>query len=91
MLQEAGDEISSDYLKKLTTRTPKVCKAVIAENGGIFDESKVWRTQLLFKLQIIMYNLVNVLTIFHVHFATHFMYVFMENEDISKWPQTFEQ
>jgi hypothetical protein len=41
VLQEAWGEISSDYLNKLTTRMPKVCKAVIATNGGFFDESKV--------------------------------------------------
>ena len=41
VLQEAWGEISSDYLNKLTTRMPKVCKAVIAANGGFFDESKV--------------------------------------------------
>ena len=46
---------------------PKVCKAVIAANGGFFAESKVWRTQLLFKLKIIIYNLVNALTIFPCH------------------------
>ena len=39
--------------------------------------------QLLFQLKIIIYNLVNVLTIFPIHFATHFMYVFMEKKDIS--------
>ena len=32
VLQEAWGEISSDYFNKLTTRMPKVCKAVIAEN-----------------------------------------------------------
>ena len=41
VLQEAWGEISSDYLKKLKTRMPKVCKAVIAANGGFFDKSKV--------------------------------------------------
>ncbi|CDQ85386.1 unnamed protein product [Oncorhynchus mykiss] len=41
VLQEAWGEISSDYLNKLTTRMPKVCMAVIAANGGFFDESKV--------------------------------------------------
>jgi hypothetical protein len=40
--------------------------------------------QLLFQLKIIIYNLVNVLTIFPIHFVTHFMYVFMGNKDISK-------
>ena len=49
VLQEARGEISSDYLNKLTTRMPKDCKAVIAANGGFFDESKVCRTQLLFQ------------------------------------------
>ena len=67
---------------------PKVCKAVIAANGGFFDESKVWRTQLLFQLKIIIYNLVNVFTTIPINFATNFMYVFIENKDISKWPQT---
>ena len=41
VFQEAQAEISSDYLNKLTTRMPKVSKAVIAANGGFFDESKV--------------------------------------------------
>lgn len=41
VIQEAWGEISSDYLNKLTARMPKVCKAVIAANGGFFDESKV--------------------------------------------------
>jgi hypothetical protein len=40
VLQEAWGEISSDYLNKLMTRMSKVCKAVIAANGGFFDESK---------------------------------------------------
>jgi hypothetical protein len=40
-LQEAWGEISLDYLNKLTTRMPKVCKTVIAANGGFFDKSKV--------------------------------------------------
>ena len=75
----------------LPTRMPKVCQAVIAANGGFFDDRKVWRTQLLFQLKIIIYNRVDVLTIFPNHLANHFMYVFMVNKDISKWPQTFEQ
>ena len=75
----------SENLNKLTHRIPKVLKAVIAANGGFFDEIKVWRRrQLLFKLKIIIYNLVNALTIIPIYFATHFMYVFMENKDISK-------
>jgi hypothetical protein len=41
VLQEARREISSDYINKLTTRMPKFYKAVIAANGGFFDESKV--------------------------------------------------
>jgi hypothetical protein len=41
VLQEAWGEILSDYLNKLSTRMSKVCKAVIAANGGFFDESKV--------------------------------------------------
>ena len=41
VLQEAWDEISSDYLNKFTTRMPKVYKAVIAAKGALFDESKV--------------------------------------------------
>ena len=40
--------------------------------------------KLIIQLKIIIYNLLNVLTIFHIHFANHFMYVFMENKDISK-------
>ena len=70
VLQEAWGEISSDYLNKLTARMPKVCKAVIAENGELFDESKVWRTKLLFQIKIIIFNLINVLIIFSIHFAT---------------------
>ena len=70
VLQEAWGEISSDYLNKLTARMPKVCKAVIAE---FFDESKVWRTKWLFQIKIIISNLVNVLTIFYINFATHLM------------------
>ena len=73
VLQEVWGEISSDYLNKLTARMPKVCKAVIAANGELFDESKVWRTKLLFKIKIIISNLVNVLTIFYINFATHLM------------------
>ena len=41
VLQEAWGEIYSDYLHKLTARMPKVCKAVIAANGELFDEGKV--------------------------------------------------
>ena len=41
VLQDAWGEISSDYLNKLTARMAKVCKAVIAANGELFDESKV--------------------------------------------------
>jgi hypothetical protein len=41
VLQEAWCDISLDYVNKLTTRMPKVCKAVIAANGGLFDKSKV--------------------------------------------------
>lgn len=64
VLQEACGETASDYLNKLTARGPKVCKAVIAANGGFFDESKV---------KIIISNLVNALTIFSIHFAAHLM------------------
>jgi hypothetical protein len=38
VLQDAWGEISSDYLNKLTTRMPKVCKALIAANA-FFDKS----------------------------------------------------
>ena len=41
LLLEAWGAISPDYLNKLTARMPKVCNAVIAANGGFFDESKV--------------------------------------------------
>ena len=41
VLQEAWGELSSDYLNKLMTRMPKVCKAEIAANGGFLDKSKV--------------------------------------------------
>jgi hypothetical protein len=41
VLQEAWGEISTDSHNKLTTRMTKVCKAVIAANGGFFDENKV--------------------------------------------------
>ena len=64
-------EISSDYLNKLTARMPMVWNAVIAVNGAFFDESKVWRTKLIFQIQIIISKLVNVLTIFSIHFATN--------------------
>ena len=57
----------SDCLNKLTGRMPKVCKAEIAANGELFDES----TKLLFQIKIIISNLVNVLTLFSIHFATH--------------------
>ena len=50
---------------------PKVCNAVIAANGAFFDEGKVSRTKLMFQIKIIISNLVNVLTIFSIHFATH--------------------
>ena len=72
VLQEAWGEISSDYLNKLTARMPKVCKAVIAGNGELFDESNVWRTK-LFQIKMIISNIINVLTIFSIHFATHLM------------------
>ena len=71
VLQKAWGEISTDYLNKLTARMPKVCNAVIAANGAFFDESKVWRTKLIFQIKIIISNFVNVLTIFSIHFATH--------------------
>ena len=73
VLQEAWGKISSDYLNELTARMPKVCKAVIAANGEFFDESIVWRTKLLFRIKIIISNLVNVLTIFSIHFANQLM------------------
>ena len=73
VLQEAWGEISTDYLNNLTARMPKVCKAVIAANREFFDESKVWRIKLLFQIKNIISNLVNVLTIFFIHFATHLM------------------
>ena len=38
VLQEAWGDISSDYLK-LTTGMPKVCKDVIAANGGFLDKN----------------------------------------------------
>jgi len=41
VLQEAWGEILTDYLNKLIARMPKVCNAVIAAKGAIFDESKV--------------------------------------------------
>uniref|UniRef100_A0A3B1IXD5 Transposase Tc1-like domain-containing protein n=1 Tax=Astyanax mexicanus TaxID=7994 RepID=A0A3B1IXD5_ASTMX len=41
LLLEAWGAISPAYLNKLTARMPKVCNAVIAANGGFFDESKV--------------------------------------------------
>ncbi|CAJ0600731.1 unnamed protein product [Cylicocyclus nassatus] len=64
LLLEAWGAISPAYLNKLTARMPKVCNAVIAANGGFFDESK------LFQIQIIISNLVNVLTLFSIHFTT---------------------
>ena len=38
VLQEVWGEISSDFLKKLTARMPKVCKAVIAANGQLLEK-----------------------------------------------------
>ena len=69
----ASGSIYSDYLNKLTDRMPKVCKAVIATSRELFDESKVWRTRLLFQIKIIISDFVNVLTIFSINFATHLM------------------
>ena len=65
VLQEAWGEIYSDYPNKLTARMPKVCKAVVAANGEFFDES--------LKDKCIISNLVIVLTIFSIYFATHLM------------------
>ena len=70
VLKEAWGEMSSDYLNKLTARITKVCKAVIAANGEFFDESKVWRTKLLFQIKITISNLDSMSSI---HFATHLM------------------
>ena len=64
VLQEVWGGISSDYLNKLKARMPKVCKAVM-------QMEKAKRKQSL-KDKIIS-NLVNVLTIFSIHFATHLM------------------
>ncbi len=41
ILQEAWSNISSQYLNKLTARMPRLCRDVIAANGGYFDESKL--------------------------------------------------
>ncbi len=41
ILQEAWSNISSQCLDKLTARMPRLCRAVIAANGGYFDESKI--------------------------------------------------
>ena len=41
LLQQAWNEITPEYLTKLTARMPKICKALIAAKGGFFDESKV--------------------------------------------------
>ncbi len=40
ILQEAWSNTSSQCLNKLTARMPRLCRAVIAANGGYFDESK---------------------------------------------------
>ncbi len=40
ILQETWSNISSQCLNKLTARMPRLCRAVIAANGGYFDESK---------------------------------------------------
>lgn len=40
-LQTAWKQITSDTLKKLIERMPRICKAVIKANGGYFEESKV--------------------------------------------------
>ena len=54
--------------------------------GAFFDESKVWRIKLIFQIKIIISNLVNVLTIFSIHFANHLINrVFMENTKLSGW------
>ena len=50
VLQEAWGEISSDHLNKLTTRMSKVCKAVIAANGGFFDESNVLKDTIIISI-----------------------------------------
>ncbi|KAL7845802.1 hypothetical protein AOLI_G00239940 [Acnodon oligacanthus] len=41
MLQEAWGEITTDYLKKLTARMPRVCQAATDAKGGFFDEGKI--------------------------------------------------
>jgi hypothetical protein len=48
---------------------PKVWKAVIAANGGFFDESKNLKDTMTFSIKNI-YNLVNMLTMFTINFAT---------------------
>lgn len=40
-LQDAWQEITADYLKKLILRLPKICKAVIRAKGGHIDENKL--------------------------------------------------
>ncbi len=41
ILQDAWSNISSQCLNKLTAWMPRLCRAVIAANGGYFDESKI--------------------------------------------------
>lgn len=47
---KALDELSSDY--KLTTRMTKVCEVAVAAYEVSSEESKDWRTQLLFHLKM---------------------------------------
>lgn len=54
LLEEWG-QISADDLHKLTARMPKVCKAGITANGG------------LFQINVSLSNHVNALTIFSIH------------------------
>ena len=35
------ESIPGDYLMKLVERMPRVCKAVVKEKGGYFEESQI--------------------------------------------------
>ena len=61
--------------------------SVTSSNGQFFDEGKVCRTKLLFQIKIIISNLV--LTIFPIHFATHFMNKSVSFVKLSGWHQTY--
>ena len=94
VLQEVWGEISSDYLNKLTAIIPKVCKAVIAANGEfiwiiIFEGQNYyvkWKSLFLTSSMSWLYFLFILQLIWLIK-----VWVFMENMNLSGWPQAFEQ